>query len=118
MLDEIYQGIKMACNQYGVDLVGGNTTSSYTGLTISITAIGEGREERLTYRNGAGVNDLVCVSGYLGGAYIGLQVLERERRLFEKEHNLQPMLEGYDYVLERQLKPDARKDIIGLLEEL
>jgi thiamine-monophosphate kinase len=118
MLDEIYQGIKMACNQYGVDLVGGDTTSSYTGLTISITAIGEGREEMLTYRNGAGVNDLICVSGYLGGAYVGLQVLERERRLFEKERNLQPMLEGYDYVLERQLKPDARKDIIGLLEEL
>jgi thiamine-monophosphate kinase len=118
MLDEIYQGIKMACNQYGVDLVGGDTTSSYTGLTISITAIGEGREEMLTYRNGAGVNDLICVSGYLGGAYVGLQVLERERRLFEKERNLQPMLEGYDYVLERQLKPDARKDIISLLEEL
>lgn len=115
MLDHLYAGIKLACERYGVDLVGGDTTSSYTGLTISCTAIGEAAEADLVYRNGAGSTDLICVSGDLGGAYMGLQVLERERRLYEKEKGIQPLLEGYDYVLERQLKPEARRDIITLL---
>jgi len=118
MVDEIYRGIRLACDQYGVDLVGGDTTSSFTGLTMSLTAIGEGTEDTLIYRSGAGINDLICVSGDLGGAFLGLQLLERERRLFEKERTIQPVLEGYDYVLERQLKPEARRDIIGLLSEL
>jgi thiamine-monophosphate kinase len=118
MVDEIYKGIRLACDQYGVDLVGGDTTSSFTGLTLSLTAIGEATENEIVYREGAGINDLLCVSGDLGGAYIGLQLLERERRLFEKERNIQPLLEGYDYVLERQLKPEARKDIISLLAGL
>jgi thiamine-monophosphate kinase len=118
MVDEIYKGIRLACDQYNVDLVGGDTTSSFTGLTLSLTAVGEGNENKIVYRSGAGINDLICVSGDLGGAYIGLQLLERERRLFEKEQNIQPVLEGYDYVLERQLKPEARKDIISLLADL
>jgi len=118
MIDEIFKGIRLACDQYGVDLVGGDTTSSFTGLTLSLTAVGEGIENNIIYRTGAGTNDLICVSGDLGGAYIGLQLLERERRLFEKERNIQPVLEGYDYVLERQLKPEARRDIISLLTEL
>jgi thiamine-monophosphate kinase len=118
MMEEFYSGLRIACDHYGVDLVGGDTTSSYTGLTISITAIGEGVGDSLVYRSGAGVNDLVCVSGDLGGAYLGLQLLERERRLFEKEKMVQPLLEGYDYVLERQLKPEARRDIVALLAEI
>jgi thiamine-monophosphate kinase len=118
MMEEIYSGIRLACNAYGVDLVGGDTTSSMTGLIISCTAIGEGQEKDLTYRNGAGINDLICVSGDLGGAYMGLQVLERERLLFEKHHVQQPALEGYDYILERQLKPEARRDIFELFRKL
>ncbi len=118
MVDEIYKGIRLACEQYHVDLIGGDTTSSFTGLTLSLTAIGEAENDNVVYRSGAGINDLVCVSGDLGGAYIGLQLLERERRLFEKERNIQPLLEGYEYVLERQLKPEARRDIIALLREL
>jgi thiamine-monophosphate kinase len=118
MLEEIYAGLTLACEKYGVDLVGGDTTSSLTGLTLSCTAIGEGNEPDLAYRDGAKLNDLICVSGDLGAAYMGLQLLERERRLFEKHRDIQPVLEGYDYVLERQLKPDARMDIISLLKEL
>jgi thiamine-monophosphate kinase len=118
MVEEIYNGIRLACDHYNIDLIGGDTTSSLTGLTLSLTAIGEADEKSIVYRSGAGVNDLICVSGDLGGAYVGLQLLERERRLFEKERNIQPILEGYDYVLERQLKPEARKDIISLLNEL
>jgi thiamine-monophosphate kinase len=118
MVEELYKGIRFACEQYGVDLVGGDTTSSFTGLTLCLTAIGECQEGDLVYRSGAGINDLICVSGDLGGAYFGLQLLERERRLFEKERDIQPMLEGYDYVLERQLKPEARRDIVALLREL
>jgi len=119
MVDEIYQGIRLACDQYGVDLIGGDTTSSVTGLTLSLTALGEATEEELVYRNGASVNDLICVSGDLGGAFMGLQVLERERALFDKKNGgIQPELDGYDYVLERQLKPEARKDILALLKEL
>ena len=118
MIDSIYSGIRLACDRYGVDLIGGDTTSSYTGLTLSCTAIGEASDEELVYRDGAGIHDLICVSGDLGGAYMGLQLLERERKLFEKEHEIQPVLEGYDYVLERQLKPEARSDITGLFREL
>jgi len=118
MMEEFYSGLKLACAAYGVDLVGGDTTSSMTGLIVSCTVIGEGQEKELTYRNGAGINDLICVSGDLGGAYMGLQILERERLLFEKHKVRQPALEGYDYVLERQLKPEARRDITGLFREL
>ncbi|MFO7723711.1 MAG: thiamine-phosphate kinase [Bacteroidales bacterium] len=117
MIEEIYAGIRLACEQYGVDLVGGDTTSSMTGLVLSLTVVGDAADEELVYRSGAEVNDLICVSGNLGGAYVGLQVLERERLMFEK-HQDQPALMGYDYVLERQLKPEARKDIIALLKEL
>jgi thiamine-monophosphate kinase len=117
MVEEIYAGIRLACEQYGVDLVGGDTTSSMTGLVLSLTVVGDAADEELVYRSGAGINDLICVSGNLGGAYVGLQVLERERVMFEK-HQDQPALMGYDYVLERQLKPEARKDIIALLKEL
>ncbi len=118
MMDEIYAGLKQACKHYGVDLVGGDTTSSMTGLIISCTVIGEGSESEIAYRSGAKSNDLICVSGDLGGAYMGLQILERERILFEKHKVQQPLLEGYDYVLERQLKPEARRDIPALLKEL
>jgi thiamine-monophosphate kinase len=118
LFEVIYCGIKLACRQYGIYMVGGDTTSSFTGLTLCLTAIGEASDDDLVYRSGAGEHDLICVSGDLGGAYMGLQLLERERRLFEKEKIMQPVLEGYDYVLERQLKPEARKDIISLLSEL
>jgi len=118
MVEELYSGIILACEHYGVDLIGGDTTSSLTGLTISCTAIGEGSEQDLVYRTGAIKNDLICVSGDLGGAFMGLQVLERERRLFEDHNDIQPLLKGYDYILERQLKPEARNDIINLLKDI
>ena len=104
-LDEIYAGIRMACDVYDVDLVGGDTTSSYSGLMLSITAIGEAEEEDLVYRNGANVNDLIVVSGDLGGAYMGLQLLEREKSVFQSDKDMQPQLKGHEYVLGRQLKP-------------
>lgn len=118
MVEDVFTGIRLACEKYGVDLVGGDTTSSLTGLTLCLTAIGEGKADEIVYRSGAGLNDLICVSGDLGGAYMGLQLLERERLLFEKHHEMQPVLNGYDYVLERQLKPEARRDIPALLREL
>ena len=118
MVEAIYSGIRLACEQYGVDLVGGDTTSSLTGLTISCTAVGEAYEHELVYRGGAGNRDLICVSGDLGGAFMGLQLLERERRLFEEQQSVRPVLEGYDYVLERQLKPEARREITHLLNDL
>ena len=117
-LDELYAGILMACNQYGVDLVGGDTTSSKSGLVISITAIGYEAEENITTRSGARENDLLVITGDLGGAYMGLQVLEREKTVFQTAPGAQPQLEGYDYILERQLKPEARRDIHGLLRSL
>ncbi len=113
-VDELYSGILLACGNYGVDLVGGDTCSSTSGLIISISAIGAAPKENIVYRNGARENDLLVVSGDLGGAYMGLQVLEREKLVFQ-ETNAQPELEGHDYILERQLKPEARKDIIALL---
>jgi thiamine-monophosphate kinase len=117
MIEEIFEGIHHACNVYGVDLVGGDTTSSLTGLTISVTAIGISPKEKLVYRSGAGENDLICVSGNLGAAFMGLQLLEREKRIFYETHNVQPDLSEFDYILERQLKPEARKDIIKLFEK-
>jgi len=110
-VEQLYEGIHLACENYGVDLVGGDTTSSMTGLTISITAIGSARKDDLVYRSGAHANDLLCVTGDLGGAYMGLQLLERENEVFKVNPKLQPKLEGYDYILQRQLKPEARKDI-------
>lgn len=116
-IDELYEGILLACKNYGVDLVGGDTCSSPSGLVIGVTAIGEAKKEDLAYRNGARDNDLLVVSGDLGGAYMGLQVLEREKAVF-KETGAQPDLAGHDYILERQLKPEARMDIIELLRKL
>ncbi len=116
-LQDFYAGLRLACDTYQVDLVGGDTTSSLTGMAISITVIGEVEKNKITYRNGAKINDLICVTGDLGAAYLGLQVLEREKQLFEQNKNFQPKLDGYDYVLHRQLKPEARKDLIDFLEE-
>ena len=116
-LDQIYEGIKLACENYGVDIVGGDTSTSMTGLTISITCIGEGEKDKIVYRNGAKVNDLICVSGNLGASYLGLQLLEREKMVLEENQQSQPRFEGYEYLLERQLKPEARKDIIRVLRE-
>lgn len=117
-LEELYSGIALACKNYKVDLVGGDTSSSNTGLIISITAIGQAEEKKITYRSGAKANDLLVVSGDLGGAYMGLQVLEREKEVFKVNPNNQPDLALYSYCVERQLKPEARKDIIELLEEV
>ena len=117
-IDELYKGIKLACETYGVDIIGGDTSSSYTGLIISITAIGKGEKDKLVYRNGAKPNDLICVSGDLGGAYAGLKVLQREQEVFKANPEMQPELKGYDYILERQLKPEARADIIRMFEEM
>ena len=117
-VEELYSGIHLACEKYGVDLVGGDTTSSLTGLIISITAIGEANEDELVYRSGAKETDLVCVTGDLGGAYMGLQLLERENEVFKVNPNQKPLFEGYDYILERQLKPEARNDIKELLKTL
>ena len=117
-LEEIYTGIYLACEKYGVDLVGGDTSASLTGLTISITCIGEGEEGKIVYRNGAKANDLICVTGDLGSAYMGLQLLEREKTVFSgHSENVQPDFEGKKYILQRQLKPEARKDIITALRE-
>lgn len=117
-VEELYQGMLMACKKYKVDLIGGDTTSSLSGLVISITAIGKAKKEKIAYRNGAKQGNLLCVSGDLGGAYMGLQILEREKAVFKENPKIQPDLEGKDYILERQLKPEARRDIVELLEEL
>lgn len=116
-LEELYAGFKLACDNYGVDLIGGDTSASLTGLTISITCIGEGEEGKIVYRNGAKPNDLICVSGDLGSAYMGLQLLEREKIVFTTNSEAQPDFEGKDYILQRQLKPEARKDIVAALAE-
>ena len=117
-LEEIYSGIRKACQVYDVDLVGGDTTSSTRGLVISVTAIGESEEKKITYRSGAKPNDLLVVSGDLGGAFLGLKVLERENEVFKVNPQSQPDLSEYTYLIERQLKPEARKDIRELLEKL
>jgi thiamine-monophosphate kinase len=114
-LELLYEGIALACKNHSVDLIGGDTSSSMTGMTISITAVGEVIKDKAVKRSGAKPNDLVCVSGDLGGAYMGLQILEREKHVYTKTGSQSPKLEGYDYVLERQLKPEARKDIIERL---
>ncbi|KUF45333.1 thiamine-phosphate kinase [Myroides marinus] len=117
-LDELYEGIALACKYYKVDLVGGDTTSSQKGLIISVTAIGKAKEEELVYRSGAGQTDLLVVSGDIGSAYMGLQVLEREKQVFLVNPNSQPDLSIYEYIIERQLKPEARTDIKQLLADL
>lgn len=117
-LEELYDGIALACKKFKVDLIGGDTTSSTTGLLISITALGEANESEITYRNGAKPNDLLVVSGDIGAAYMGLQVLEREKEVFKVNPNSQPDLDPYSYIVERQLKPEARKDIPELLKKL
>jgi thiamine-monophosphate kinase len=117
-VEEIYEGLLLACKKYKVDLVGGDTTTSPSGLTLSLTILGSGDKDKISYRNGAKENDLICVSGDLGGAYMGLQVLEREKQVFRENPSVQPDLEGNDYILERQLKPEARKDIVELLHDL
>ena len=116
-LEELYSGIRLACERYNVDLVGGDTCASMTGLTISITCLGEAYNSDIVYRNGAKVNDLVCVTGNLGTAYMGLQLLERERIVMNANENATPAFEGREYLLERQLKPEARRDIIEKLRE-
>ncbi|MDF1675961.1 MAG: thiamine-phosphate kinase [Vicingaceae bacterium] len=117
-LEELYEGMLLACEIYGVDLVGGDTTSSNSGLIISITAVGEAEKKEIVYRNGAKENDLICVSGDLGGAFMGLQLLEREKQIFNENPSIQPDFSGYDYVLERQLKPEPRQDVIEMFKEL
>lgn len=117
-IEELYAGIHLACNTYKIDLVGGDTTSSTKGLLISITAIGKADKKDIVYRNGAKPTDLLVVSGDLGAAYLGLQVLEREKQVFQANPNAQPDLENYTYLVERQLKPEARQDISILLKEL
>ena len=117
-LEELYAGIRLACEHYKVDLVGGDTTSSTRGLIISVTAIGEAEASDLVYRDGAQPNDLVVLTGDIGGAYMGLQILEREKAVFQVNPNSQPDIEMYSYILERQLKPEASKDIPPLLKQL
>ena len=116
-VEELYLGITIACEKYGIDLVGGDTSSSKQGLVISVTSIGYVDEDKVCYRDGK-EGDLICVSGDLGGAYIGLQLLEREKGIFLENPQIQPDLEGKDYIVERQLKPESRKDIIEALAEI
>ena len=117
-INELYAGIYAACERYGVDLVGGDTSASVTGLLISITCIGEARDEDIVYRSGARDTDLICVSGDLGAAYMGLQLLERERVAGAGQKDFQPDFAGKEYLLERQLKPEPRADVIAELREL
>ena len=117
-LEELYDGIKLACKNYGVDLVGGDTTSSTSGLMISVTVLGEVGKDKITYRSGAKVNDLVVCTGDLGAAYLGLQILNREKEMFKENPTIQPDLTGNDYVLRRQLKPEAAIKYTQILKEL
>ena len=117
-LEELYAGIATAAKYYNVDVIGGDTTSSTHGLMISITALGEVDKKQVVYRDGAKENDLVLLTGDLGAAYLGLQILEREKQVFQVNPNSQPDLEPYSYLIERQLKPEARKDIPALLKDL
>jgi thiamine-monophosphate kinase len=116
-MEEFYSGLKLACQLHHVDIVGGDTTSSLTGMAISITCIGEADADQVVYRNGAKETDLICVSGDLGAAYMGLQLLEREKAVFKGEKDVQPDFSGKEYILERQLKPEARRDIVEKLRE-
>lgn len=117
-MEQFYDGVKLACQQYGVDLVGGDTSASLTGLMISVTALGTAPKKEIVYRSGAKVNNLVCVTGDLGAAYMGLQVLEREKKVFEEDSKTQPMLGDYEYVVGRFLKPDVRVETLLKLREL
>lgn len=117
-IEELYSGIKLACENYNIDLVGGDTTSSMSGLVISISILGETAKKSITYRRGAKVNDLVVVSGDLGAAYLGLQILKREKEIFLSNPNVQPDLQGNDYALQRQLKVEARLKLIEVLKEM
>ena len=117
-MEALYQGIQTAAKTYGVDVVGGDTTSSVSGLTLSVTAIGHVKASKVVKRNGAKSNDLLVISGDIGAAYLGLQVLEREKEVFKVNPKNQPELERYSYIIERQLKPEARKDIVTLLNDL
>lgn len=116
-IDELYEGIYMACNKYKVDLAGGDITSSLTGLTIGVTAIGNAQKDRLVRRNGSKPNDLICVTGDFGAAYMGLQILERERKIFDKDRTFKPDLAGYEYIIERQLKPEFPFDVLNNFKE-
>lgn len=116
-IQAFYDGVYLACEVYGVDVVGGDTSASLTGLTVSITCIGECDKDKIVYRSGAKENDLICVSGDLGAAYMGLQLLEREKAIYDGKDDFNPDFSGKEYLLERQLKPEARKDIIALLAE-
>ena len=119
-IEELYSGIRLACDLYGVDLVGGDTSASVTGLVISVTCIGEGKKDEIVYRDGAKPTDLICVSGDLGAAYMGLQLLERENRVAAErktQEPFQPDFAGKEYILERQLKPESRKDIVQMLKD-
>lgn len=117
-VDELYAGMEAACKNYNVDLVGGDTTSSTSGLVISIAILGRCPEEKIAYRSGAKPNDIICVTGDLGAAYLGLQILEREKQVFLTDPNMQPELEKYEYMVGRQLRPEARTDIVFDLQEL
>ena len=116
-IDEFYDGILLACEKYKIDIIGGDISSSVSGLVISISALGEINENNMVKRNGAEENDLIVVSGDLGGAYMGLTVLQREKEVWKSNPNMQPELDNFNYVLERQLKPEARKDIIEFLAD-
>jgi thiamine-monophosphate kinase len=116
-VDSLYAGIRAACENYKVDLVGGDTTSSQSGLVISITVLGRARKTNLAYRNGAQVNDIICVTGDLGAAFMGLQILEREKQVYLANPEMQPSLDKYEYLVGRQLKPEARTDVVFDLEE-
>ena len=117
-LDELYDGIRAACDFYEVDLVGGDTTSSPKGLTICVTAIGQGEKDQLVYRNGAKKGDLICITGDLGAAYLGLQILEREKRIWQEHPGVQPDLQQQQYIIGRQLKPEARKDVVEIFRKV
>ena len=116
-LEDLYEGMAFACKELGVDLVGGDTSASMTGLVINITAIGRAKRKAISYRSGAQFNDLICITGYLGAAYMGLLLLEREKRVLSIVENPEPQFKGYEYLLQSYLKPRARKDIIDLLAE-
>ena len=116
-IEEFYDGILLACEKYKVDVIGGDITSCINGLTISITAIGEAKKKEIVKRSGAKENDLLITTGDLGGAYMGLNVLQREKEVWKSNHNMQPELDNYNYILERQLKPEARRDVIEFLKK-
>jgi thiamine-monophosphate kinase len=116
-VDELYAGIFAACEAYGVDLVGGDTSSTPSGMVISVTAIGYAEKERITLRGGAHVNDIICVTGDLGSAYAGLQLLTREKQIFQENPGVQPELSGFEYILQRQLRPEARKELVDILRD-